>query len=244
MTNDLIDNIYNIDCFDGIKNIDNNSIDMVLTDPPYEISRKSGFASGEPSGTDVDRFRISIDFGEWDQNGSFDIDLWANECYRVLKNGGYLVCFYDLWKITELANALKNSGFKQLRFIEWVKTNPVPINSKINYLTNAREIAVCAIKGSNCVFNSEYDNGIYSYPICHDKGRFHPTQKPLELICDILKKHTNENDVVLDTCAGSGTTGIACLKNNRHFICFELDPNYYTKAKERIKKQKSKRKLF
>lgn len=244
MTNELIDNIHNIDCFVGIKDIEDKSIDMILTDPPYEISRSSNFANGKPSGRNVDRFRISIDFGDWDQNGSFDIKQFVSDSYRVLKDGGYFVCFYDIWKITELANALTECGFKQLRFIEWVKTNPVPINSKVNYLTNAREIALCATKGSNCVFNSEYDNGVYSYPICHDKDRFHPTQKPIELIKDIIKKHTNEGDIVLDACAGSGTTGVASLKTNRHFICFELNEEYYKQASKRIKKQKSKRKVF
>lgn len=63
----------------------------------------------------------------------------------------------------------KKAGFRQLRFIEWVKTNPVPLNSSLNYLTNAREIALVGVKGANPTFNSQYDNGIYCYSINHSK---------------------------------------------------------------------------
>ena len=164
------------DCFEFLKSVPSNTVDLVLIDPPYEISRKTNFASGEAKGEDTDRFRVSMDFGEWDN--SFDgIAEVIKECYRVLKKGGTLICFYDLWKITKLKECFDNAKFKQLRFIEWVKTNPVPLNSKTNYLTNSREIAITGVKVSKPTFNSQYDNGIYSYPIYHGKDRFHPTQK-------------------------------------------------------------------
>lgn len=122
-----------------------------------------------------------------------------------------------------------------MRFIEWVKTNPVPLNSKTNYLTNSREIALVGVKGSKPTFNSEYDNGIYNYPICHDKGRFHPTQKPVALIEDLILKHSNENDTVLDCFAGSGTTAVAAYNQNRNFIGCELSEEYYKKTLQRLK---------
>lgn len=105
----------------------------------------------------------------------------------MLKSSGTIICFYDLWKITKLRKIFEDSKFQQIRFIEWIKTNPVPINSKVNYLTNSREIAIVGVKGGKPVFNSEYDNGVYLYPICHDKGRFHPTQKPVALLEDLIK---------------------------------------------------------
>ena len=175
--------LKNENCFDFLKTLKDNSIDLVLIDPPYEVSRDTNFASGEKKGTDVDRFRVSMDFGDWDKN-FMGLGEVCKEAYRVLRKGGTMICFYDLWKITDLKNYLEDAKFKQLRFIEWIKTNPVPINSKINYLTNAREIAVIAVKGGKAIFNSVYDNGIYEFPICHDKGRFHPTQKPLDLISE------------------------------------------------------------
>ena len=208
-------------------------IDLFLIDPPYEISRETNFRSGELKGDDRDRFRVSMDFGEWDEN-FIGLDIVCKEAYRVLRKGGTFICFYDLFKITTLSDYMTNAKFKQLRFIEWIKTNPVPLNSKKNYLTNAREIALLGVKGGNPTFNSEYDNAIYKYPICHDAGRFHPTQKPLVLIEDLIKKHSNEGDNVLDCFSGSGTTAVACLNTNRNFYGCELNKEYFEKSTKRI----------
>ena len=221
------------DCFELIKKIPNDSVDLVLIDPPYEVSRDTNFASGEAKGKDTDRFRVSMDFGDWDNNFT-GLDRIIKECYRILKKSGTLICFYDLWKITPLKDYFEDAKFKQIRFIEWLKTNPVPLNSKINYLTNSREIAISGVKGGKPTFHSEYDNGIYQYPICHDKDRFHPTQKPLQLIEDIIKKHSNENDLIVDCFMGSGTTGVAAINLNRNFIGIELNKEYFDKAKVRI----------
>ena len=184
---DLHISLKNESCFDFLKSLKNNSIDLVLIDPPYEVSRDTNFQSGEATGKDTDRFRVSMDFGEWD-NGFTGLDVVVAEAYRVLKNGGTMICFYDLWKITTLKEYFDRANFKQIRLIEWLKTNPVPLNSKTNYLTNAREIAVVGVKKGKPTFHSEYDNGVYRYPICHDKGRFHPTQKPVALIEELISK--------------------------------------------------------
>ena len=114
--------------------------------------------------------------------------------------------------------------------IEWIKTNPQPINSKINYLTNCREIALLGIKGSKPTFNSKYDNGIYNYPLQGGKNRFHPTQKNLDLFIDIINKHSKKGDLVMDTFSGSGTTAIACKSTLRHFKGCELNKEYYDKS--------------
>lgn len=227
--------LKNQSCFDYLKTIPDKSIDLFLIDPPYEVSRETNFAKGPVKGTDVDRFRMSMDFGDWDNN-FIGLDIVIKEAYRVLRNGGTLICFYDLWKISTLKGYIEFAKFKQLRFIEWVKTNPVPINSKVNYLTNAREIAVVAVKGGKPTFHSEYDNGIYSYPICHDKDRFHPTQKPLALIKELIEKHSNEGDTVVDCFSGSGTTAVASVCLGRHFYGCELNNEYYNKSVERLSK--------
>lgn len=225
--------LYKGDCFELLKQIKNNTIDLVLIDPPYEVSRDTNFAKGKIKGTDVDRFRVSMNFGDWDNNFT-GLDIVIKECYRILKKSGTLICFYDLWKITVLKEYFETAKFNQIRFIEWIKTNPVPLNSKTNYLTNSREIALVGVKGGKPTFNSEYDNGIYKHPICHDKDRFHPTQKPLSLIEELVLKHSNEGDLVLDCFMGSGTTGVACKKLNRNFIGMEINETYFNKAKERI----------
>ena len=225
--------LTNQSCFELLKTTPDKSVDLVLIDPPYEVSRDTNFQSGEPKGADTDRFRVSMDFGEWDNNFT-GLDLVIKECYRLLKDGGTLICFYDLWKLTTLKEYFELANFKQLRFIEWLKTNPVPLNSKTNYLTNSREIAIVGVKKGKPTFNSEYDNGVYNYPICHDKNRFHPTQKPVALLEDLILKHSNENDTVLDCFAGSGSTAVAAHNTNRNFIGCELSKEYFDKTLDRF----------
>lgn len=235
------------DAYEYLCSLEKESVDLILTDPPYEISRPSGFIDSltKPDGSPqskrtLRRFGISLDFGEWDKN-QLNLLPYIEEMHRVLKPSGTLIIFYDLWKITPLKNMMEASNFKQIRFIEWVKTNPVPINSKINYLTNSREIALTAVKKSKPTFNSKYDNGIYRYPIYHGKDRFHPTQKSLKLFEELIEKHSNEGDVVLDCFLGSGTTAIAALNTEREFIGCEIDNGYYNKMIERLEKYKNER---
>ena len=225
--------LVNQNCFDFLKTVPDKSVDLVLIDPPYEVSRDTNFQSGEAKGKDTDRFRVSMNFGDWDNNFT-GLDLVIKECHRRLKDGGTLICFYDLWKLTTLKEYFELANFKQLRFIEWVKTNPVPLNSKTNYLTNSREIAVVGVKKGKPTFNSEYDNGIYKYPICHDKGRFHPTQKSVALLEDLILKHSNENDTILECFAGSGATAVAAHNTTRNFIGCELSKEDFDKTVERF----------
>lgn len=178
-----------------------------------------------------------MDFGEWD-NKANDVETIIKESYRILRDGGTFITFYDIWKMETIKNYLDKYNFKQIRFLEWIKTNPVPINSKINYLTNCREIAILGVKKSSPTFHSSYDNGIYNFPICQDVGRFHPTQKPIKLIEALIEKHSNENDIILDCFAGSGTTAVASLNLNRNFIGCEIDKDFYKKSCKRLEYNK------
>jgi site-specific DNA-methyltransferase (adenine-specific) len=160
------------------------------------------------------------------------LEKFICEYYKKLKIGGTIIIFFDLWKISYLKELLEKYKFKQIRFIEWIKTNPQPLNSNINYLTNCREIALLGIKGSKPTFNSKYDNGIYSFPLQGGKNRFHPTQKSLNLFQELILKHSKEDDIILDTFLGSGTTAIACKKTNRKFKGCEISKEYYDKIIE------------
>lgn len=233
----LLNTIQNEDAFNWIKNIEDNSVDLICIDPPYEIAKKYKLEGG------VEHLRLNYDFGEWDYNFK-DLDKLLIDLYRVLRKGGTIICFYDLFKITILKEYLEKANFVQIRFIEWVKTNPVPINSKCNYLTNAREVALTAVKVGNSTFNSEYDNGIYNFPINHEKMRFHTTQKPVSLIESLILKHSNVNDVVLDCFMGSATTAIACQNTQRNFIGCEIDKHYFDLSQKRIKSNIKPKKLF
>ena len=264
-------NIQNIDGLEYLKTIENNSIDLILTDPPYIISKDSGmnkhyenikyieennidYVKSEEEWEEYKKknnieddekkddylkygtiygkkYSVKTDYGDWDNN--FTIEILENyiiEYYQKLKKGGTVIIFFDLWKLETLKTLLEKHKFKQVRFIEWIKTNPQPRNSKVNYLTNCREVALLAIKGSNPTFNSSYDNGIYTFPLQGGKNRFHPTQKSLHLFEALIKKHSNEGDTVLDTFLGSGTTAIACKNTNRLFKGCEISEEYFNKA--------------
>ena len=139
---DLICDIQTHDYRDLLQQLDSGSVDFILTDPPYAISKESGFSNGK-----LKKFKsYKTDFGEWDKT-EVDLEAVAEETYRVLRQGGSIVIWYDLWKLTTLRSALKMAGFKMLRLIEWQKTNPVPINSNRFYLSNSREMAIAAVKG-------------------------------------------------------------------------------------------------
>lgn len=229
--------ILNGDCFKLIKDIDSKSINLIVIDPPYLISRDSNFKRGGKNAKKelLAKYDISIDFGEWDKV-DINWDFLFNEYKRILKDGGTLIIFYDIWKSKDLKELASKYNFKQPRVCSWIKTNPVPVNSKINYLSNSTEYFFTFVKGKNPTFNSEYDNGVYRYPICQGKERLkHPTQKPLSLISDLVLKHSNPGDIVLDNFAGTGTLGHACLLNNRDFILIEKDINYFNILSERIK---------
>ncbi len=235
---------------DFLQSLGENSIDLILTDPPYTISRKTGFAKVKNG---VQRFAVSMDFGAWDHE-QIDLKQFAREAYRVLRRGGTAIVWYDVWKISHLYEALDDAGFKMLRLIVWNKTNPVPLNSKRTYLSNSREMAVVGVKVGNPTFHSEYDSGMYSseevqdngdyaYPIPRHGGkRIHPTQKPLDLFQKLIRKHSNPGDLVVDPFLGSGTTAVAALQEARTFAGCDIDAHYVVAARMRVHSDASQNK--
>jgi DNA modification methylase len=265
--------LQNVDGIEYLLSIDNNSVDLILTDPPYIISKESGmdthynavkyneennieftkteeeWESYKLESNIVDdkkkdnymkygtiygkKYCVKTDYGDWDKEFTMEIlEKYISEYYKKLRKGGTMIMFFDIWKITPLKAILERNNFKQIRFIEWIKTNPQPLNSKVNYLTNCREIALTCVKGGLPTFQSSYDNGIYNHPIQGGKKRFHPTQKSLVLFQELICKHSRENDVVLDTFMGSGTTYFACVNTNRRFKGCEIDKEYFDKIVE------------
>lgn len=269
--------IQNMDGFQYLASIPNNSVDLILTDPPYIISKETGMNThynnvkqNEENNVEFvkteeewetykveneiendenkekymkygtiygKKYCVKTDYGDWDSEFTMELlDQFVCEYYKKLKKGGTLIIFFDLWKITLLKDIMEKHKFKQIRFIEWIKTNPQPINSAVNYLTNCREIALLGIKGAKPTFNSKYDNGIYMFPLQGGKNRFHPTQKSLQLFEELIAKHSNENDLVLDTFLGGGTTAIACKNKKRRFKGCEISKEYIDKVNEIINK--------
>lgn len=254
-----------------LESLENNSVDLILTDPPYVISRESGMdklhqtienSNGQSIHTEEEweeyrlqqsreftdaeknnwimygtilgkKYAVKTDYGKWDKEFSIEkLEEVLRLGYKKLRKGGTIIVWFDLWKLTTLSTILEKCKFKQLRFIEWIKTNPQPRNSSKNYLTNCREMALLAVKGGSPTFNSKYDNGIYEYPIMGGKRKMHPTQKNLELFKEIIRKHSNEGDLVCDVFLGSGTTARACFETGRKFIGCELEDEYYKHSTE------------
>ena len=282
--------LKNIDGLELLSSIKSDSVDLILTDPPYITSKETGMdkwkdhvdkldKSNKNAKTEADwekklkkldfkelfpgakdlekeeeraknnfikygsiygkKYAVRTDYGAWDSEFTMkDLDLFINHFYRILKPGGTCIIFFDIWKITPLKGLLEKYKFKQIRFLEWIKTNPQPLNSKVNYLTNCREIALLGIKKTKPTFNSSYDNAIYSFPIQGGKSRFHPTQKSLLLFEELIKKHSNEGDLVLDCFLGSGTTAIAAHNTKRNFIGCEKDETYFKKMKKVMESKK------
>ena len=269
--------IQNMDGLQYLATIPNNSVDLILTDPPYIISKETGMNThynnvkqNEENNVEFvkteeewetykveneieddenkekymkygtiygKKYCVKTDYGDWDSDFTMELlDQFIGEYYKKLKKGGTLIIFFDLWKITPLKDLMEKHKFKQIRFIEWIKTNPQPLNSSVNYLTNCREIALIGIKGAKPTFNSKYDNGIYMFPLQGGKNRFHPTQKSLPLFEELIAKHSNENDLVLDTFLGGGTTAIACKNKKSRFKGCEISKEYIDKVNEIINK--------
>lgn len=262
--------IKNEDGVQFLSTVPDNSVDLILTDPPYIISKETGMNNhynivqeAEKSGiiyiksedewlqyknkhnlSNDDKkenymkygtiygkkYCVKTDYGDWDSTFTIEtLDEFIKHFYQKLKKGGTMIMFFDIWKITILKELLEKHKFKQIRFVEWIKTNPQPLNSKTNYLTNCREIALLGVKGGKPTFNSSYDNATYLFPLQGGKGRFHPTQKNIKLFEELIKKHSNESDTVMDTFLGGGTTAIACKNSRRKFIGCEISKEYYDK---------------
>ena len=267
--------IDNVEGMQYLSTIANGSIDLILTDPPYIISKETGMNAHyntvkqneenniefvkteeewstykEKNGILDDsnkdnyirygtiygkKYCVKTDYGEWDSEFKMEnMDMCISEYYKKLKNGGTIIIFFDIWKISYLKEMMERHKFKQIRFIEWIKTNPQPLNSSVNYLTNCREIALLGVKGTKPAFHSKYDKGIYMYPLQGGKYRFHPTQKSITLFEELIKKHSNENDTVLDTFLGGGTTAFACRNTGRKFKGCDISAEYYSKVMERL----------
>lgn len=253
--NKLIGNqIIHGDCLIELKRIPDNSIDCIITDPPYMISQK-GKSIGRKSLNSKSWKRnmdIKLDFGEWDNFDSEEeffrfTENWFKECSRVLKEKGWIYIFFDKQKIGYFDLTLsKKYGIKGRTIFAWLKSNPVPSFRKVNWLS-ASEFIWVGSKGECKLKNFLMQKEMFNYMITPNKSSYgetsHPTEKPLLLLEKLIKVNTNEGDIVLDPFLGSGTTAIACINLNRKFIGIEKNEGYFNMAKERIRKKSIQEKI-
>lgn len=216
--------------------------DLVLTDPPYVISKATGFTHKNVDGQydGIKSYAIRTEFGAWDTEQGFTmdaLDATIQGMYDCLRPGGAAIVFFDLWKVSQLFAMMEKAGFGRLTMMEWAKTNAVPINARASYLTNAREIAVYGVKpGGDSVANDPNPQGRYNHPIQSGKDRFHPTQKSTALFQELVRTFSRPGDLVVDCFAGSATTAVAALAEGRRFAGSEPDPTYHPLARERIER--------
>lgn len=211
------------DCLELMKEIPDNSVDAIITDPPYNISRKSNFSTMGRSG---------LDFGEWDKDA--DLFSYLDESMRLLSKNGSIILFNDWKNLGNIANYASNLGFKVKDMIRLEKTNPMPRNRDRRYVTDYECAVWFTAPKAKWTFNRQATN--YERPkfVANIESGLHPTQKNLSLMMWLVSIHSNESDTILDPFMGSGTTGVACKNLNRNFIGIEKDEKYFNIAKERI----------
>lgn len=206
--------LCNDDCLVAMRDIPAGSVDMVLTDIPYGVvNRKSGGLR-------------KLDKGVADVM-SMDTQSMLNEWGRLRPRTIY--CFCGTEQVSLLRAGMVDLGYTT-RLCVWEKTNPSPMNGELFWLSSVECCVFGRIKGA--VFNEHCQSSVWRNP--NGRSKIHPTEKPLALIKRLVSASTHENQIVLDHCMGSGTTGVACMNLNRRFIGIEKDATYYELAKKRI----------
>jgi len=240
-----LNKIYQKDCIEGMKQLPDNSIDLIITDPPYNISQGYNIQRKNMNLKSIKRNSdIILDFGEWDKFESeknyFDFtERWFRECIRVLKPKGWIYIWFDKQRTGYFDLFLaKKYGVCSKTIYVWHKTNPVPQFRKVNYLS-CTEFCWVGTKGKAKVKNFGYIKDMHTVVNYINSSIYgvteHPTEKPLFIIEKFIKHNSNKGDIVLDPFMGSGTTAVACLKMDRKFIGFEISPKYHVMCEKRIK---------
>lgn len=213
------------DCLELMKDIPDESIDLVVTDPPYKIVQ--GGCTNKAvrlKGSNQEQLKKGTLFN----NNSIKFNEWIPEVYRVLKNNSHCYIMSNDRNINELLNICENVGFKLLNILVWGKSKHSPNRY---YLKNC-EFIVFLRKGKAKNINNMGTKQLLLIDNVENKN--HPSEKPIKLMEILIKNSSNEKDIVLDPFLGSGTTGVACVNTNRNFIGIELSEEYYNIAKERI----------
>ena len=227
----MVNKIYNEDCLIGIKNIPDNSIDLIIIDPPYDICTKGGKKGNSKLGKEIKNLEQELI-----KNNLVDAFDYAilDELVRVMKKiniyiwcNGRQVPIY----LKKFVDELKC----KFDILIWNKTNAIPLYS--NKYINDKEYYLYFRKQGYCQpQNYEDAKTVYSSPInIKDKKIYeHPTIKPLDFIRKLVRTSSKENDLVLDCFIGSGTTAVACILENRNFIGYEINKKYFDIANKRI----------
>lgn len=238
LQNDIVENknykLYLGNAYTIIDELIKNNVlvSHIITDPPYNISHENNFNTLKSP-------RKGVDFGEWDKN--FDLFSWIPKYEKILDKNGSMIIFCSYRYISFIIKTMEQSNLEVKDILVWKKSNPMPRNIERRYVQDM-EFAVWGVKkGAKWVFNKDknkpYMRSLFeTSTVAGNERTSHPTQKSLQLMQEIIKIHTNENDTIIDPFMGSGTTGLACLNLNRKFIGIELDKNYFDLTLKRLNK--------
>ena len=206
-----------------MKELPDESVSLILTDIPYgEVNRDSN-GLRNLNKKDADTFNMNI-------------NQICSEFIRITSGSIYIFCGTE--QVSEIRKNLVKEGLST-RLIIWEKTNPSPMNGETIWLSGIECCVYGKKKGGT--FNGFCNNTVLRYSTQHSK--LHPTQKPIKLFEELIKKSSNESDTILDPFMGSGTTGVACVQLNRNFIGYEISPDYFKIAEKRISEAQAQQKL-
>lgn len=233
-----VNRIYCMDAFEGLKKLDDESVDLIVTDPPFNIAAKG-------RSTIIGNTRVSTmeAFGKWDCFHPFDYDVFImrllSECYRVLKPGGSLYLATSREQNGWFIRQAIQRGFTYRNQLVTIKTTQVPSLSKKNWLSSYDVWAYLCKDAMPKTFNflshRECVN-TFTYPIRHKQTK-HPTEKPLAFVQKLIAVSSNPSDLVLDPFMGSGTTAVAAQLLDRQFIGFEREKEYVGMARGRLNRR-------
>lgn len=229
--------IINSDCMDILKQLPDKCIDLVLTDPPYILETHGGKTSTTSLGQRANRLRDNTNFVSF----GFDQENIFRELKRICNPfNAYIFCSNK--QISQIMSYFEKDYATTL--LVWHKTNAIPL-ANLTYHSDLEFIVCVRDKGS--YFNNDatlkQKSKLYEMP--YPMGdRLHPTQKPVDLIGQLLNMKSKENDLVLDCFSGSGTTAIACHRLKRRFICIEKDNEYARASVKRLEEEQRQGMLF
>ncbi len=224
--------IYNLDVIDFMTTLPDESIDLVVTDPPYLISYKTNRRKERGH-----KFSNAI---ENDNNPEL-IKTYIKECYRVLKNNTaiYMFCSFD--KVDFFKSEIEKY-FDIKNIIIWKKNNHTAGDLEAQF-GKQYEMIILANKGRK-PFNGDRLTDVWSFNKISPDKLVHQNQKPVDLIKRCIIKHSNQGDLIFDGFMGSGTTAIAAMDTDRNFLGCEIDPEYFEIAQSRILSNKTQMNLF
>lgn len=227
-----INKVYNMDCLDLMREMLRGGVkaDTLLTDIPY------GECNGRTTISFPHHHLRNVDKGHADTM-TFDMQEFLELTDQVVS--GNFIIFCGIEQVSEIRRFYNKKEYTT-RLLIWEKTNPSPMNGQYVYLSGI-ECCVWA-KKPNGTFNAKCKNTVFRHNC--GKNELSPTQKPLPLWYELLRDNTNEGQLVLDTCMGSFTTAIACIKMGRNFIGAELNKEQFEIGNERLKKELSQGSLF